>query len=242
VCTGGGMAGRLLRLKPPWSPGEVVPDLLAVALTSLRGTSSLGGEDTGMGAVNTMPTPVPYKVGPVGNTVPLGFEGEGMPCVVTGALAGGAVLTGRLGGAAKDNEPAIGALYTTPVGVPYKIIPAEAVPGTNCCCTVVAGLIDAMGACMMGVAVVHVGTVVDGMMVPTSGANDGGARITGMDGSGMLMGIEDIALGTVTVVGMTVVALVALMLVETGVWINAAVVTKEATETAATVVLIDAVA
>jgi hypothetical protein len=232
IGAGGGMVGRLVELNPPCPPGEIVPDLLAAALTSLRGTNSLGGDDTGMGAVNTMPTPVPYKVGPEGNTVPLGVVGEGMLCVVTGALVGGAVLTGRLDGAGRDNSsPAIGALYTTPVGVPYKTSPAEVVVGTVCCCTV------GMGACMMGVAVVLGGTVPGGMMVPTSGVSDGGARIAGMDGKGMLMGVLVTTLGTVAVV----VALVALMLVVTGVWMDAAVVTVEATEIAAAVVLTDAV-
>jgi hypothetical protein len=241
VGAGGGMVGRLIELNPPWPP--VVPDLLAVALTSLRGTNSLGGEDTGMGAVNTMPTPVPYKVGPEGNTVPLGVVGEGMLCVVTGALVGGAVLTGRMDGAGRESSsPAIGALYTTPVGVPYRTQPAEVVAGTVCCCTVGTELMDCgVGVCMIGVAVVLVGTVAVGMLVPTSGASDGGARIAGIDGKGMLMGVVVTTLDTVAVVGMAVVAHVALMLVGTGVWMDAAVVTVEATEIAAAVVLTDAV-
>jgi hypothetical protein len=241
------MVGRLLGLNPPWAPGEVVPDLLAVALTSLRGTSSLGGEDTGMGAVNTMPTPVPYRVGPEGNTVPLGVVGEGMLCVATCTLVGGAVLTGRMDGAGRESSsPAIGALYTTPVGVPYRTLPAEVVAGTVCCCTVGTELMDCgMGACMIGGAVVLVGTVAEGMMVPTSGASDGGARIAGMDGKGMLMGIVVTTLVTVAVVGMAVVAHVVLMLDGAGVLMGAAVVTAvvtvEATDIAAVVVLTVAV-
>jgi hypothetical protein len=238
VGAGGGMVGRLIELNPPWPP-----DLLAVALTSLRGTNSLGGEDTWMGVVNTMPTPVPYKVGPEGNTVPLGVVGEGMLCVVTCALVGGAVLTGRMDGAGRDSSnPAIGALYTTPVGVPYRTQPAEVVAGTVCCCTVGTEIMDCgVGVCMIGVAVVFVGTVAVGMLVPTSGASDGGARIAGIDGKGMLMGVVVTTLDTVAVVGMAVVAHVALMLVGTDVLMDDAVVTVAATKIAAVVLLTDAV-
>jgi hypothetical protein len=146
-----------------------------------------------MGAVNTMPTPVPYKVGPEGNTVPLGVVGGGMFCVVTAALVGGVVITGWLDGVGRDT-----------VG---------------------------MAACMMGAAVVLVGTVAAGMVVPTIGVSEGGARITGMDGKGILMGVLVTTLGTV--------AVVAFMLVVTGVWMDAAVVIVEATEITSAVVLTD---